>query len=165
MRRWGYKASPKAGSYSLDYFTLSQTLAQYQTLFTMVKLEAVRALNVSLVQSQPLVAVFFGGTSKIGLSTLRALANAAAKGRKGLRAYVVGRHADAANDILSGCRDTYPDGVFRFVKANDLSLIRDVDRVCAEILQAEEKEGPDARIDYLMMTQGGPIFQPRKGTC
>lgn len=64
----------------------------------MVKLNEVRALNTALVQSQPLVAVFFGGTSGIGHYTLRALATASAAGGKGFRAYIVGRKAKAAED-------------------------------------------------------------------
>jgi hypothetical protein len=133
------------------------------TPFRMVKLDVVRTENTTLVQSQPLVAVFFGGTSGIGHYTLRALATAEANGGKGFRAYIVGRKAAAAEDIISECRGICPQGQFKFVKADDLSLIRDVDRICADIIQLEEKEGQDARIDYLMMSQGGSIFLPRKG--
>jgi hypothetical protein len=136
---------------------------KYTTPFTMVKLNVVHTSNTALVQSQPLVAVFFGGTSGIGHYTLRALATAEANGGKGFRAYIVGRKAKAAEDIISECRGIYPQGQFKFVKADDLSLIQDVDRVCADIIQLEEKEGQDPRIDYLMMSQGGSIFLPRKG--
>ncbi|KIW27951.1 uncharacterized protein PV07_07645 [Cladophialophora immunda] len=130
----------------------------------MVNLDVVRASNTSLVQSQPLVAVFFGGTGGIGQFTLRALAAAEAKGGKGLRAYVVGRNAKAAEGILADCRGACPQGQFKFLKADDLSLISDVDRLCAEIVQLEEKESQDPRIDYLMVSQGGMPFLPRKDT-
>ncbi|QKX53122.1 uncharacterized protein TRUGW13939_00196 [Talaromyces rugulosus] len=131
----------------------------------MVKLDVVRSANSALVQSQPLVAVFFGGTGGIGSYTLRALATAEAQnGGKGVRAYVVGRKAESAERILSECRDICPEGQFKFVQAGDLSLIQVVDQVCAEILELEEKEGQDARIDYLMLSQGGSIFLPRKET-
>ncbi|KIY03168.1 uncharacterized protein Z520_01635 [Fonsecaea multimorphosa CBS 102226] len=130
----------------------------------MVELDVVRSLNSSLVQSQPLVAVFFGGTGGIGQFTLRALAAAEAKGGKGLRAYIVGRNAKAAEGILADCRAVYPQGQFKFIKANDLSLISDVDRLCAELTELVEKETPDPRIDYLMVSQGGMPFQPRKDT-
>lgn len=130
----------------------------------MVKLDVVRTSNTALVRSQPLVAVFFGGTGGIGHYTLRALATAVAGGGKGLRAYVVGRKVKAAEDIISECRGICPQGQFEFVRANDLSLIQDVDRICADIIQLEEKEGQHPRIDYLMMSQGGSIFLPRKGT-
>lgn len=129
----------------------------------MVKLDVVHSWNTTLVQSQPLVAVFFGGTGGIGHYTLRALATAEANGGKGFRAYVVGRNEKAAEKILSECQGICPQGQFKFVKADDLSLIHDVDRVCADIIQSESQEGEDARVDYLMLSQGGPIFRPRKG--
>ena len=129
----------------------------------MVKLNVVNASNTALVQCQPLVAVFFGGTSGIGHYTLRALAAVEANGGRGFRAYIVGRKAKAAEDIISECRGICPQGQFKFVKADDLSLIHDVDRVCADIVQLEENESHDPRIDYLMMSQGSVIFLPRKG--
>ena len=129
----------------------------------MVKLDDIHALDKTLVQGQPLVAVFFGGTSGIGSYTIRSLATACADGGKGLRAYIVGRKVKAAEEIISECRGIYPDGQFKFVKAEDLSLIQEVDRVCAELIQLEEKEAQDPRIDYLMLSTGGSIFLPRKG--
>src|ERR1700761_2711202 len=100
----------------------------------MVKLDDVQTYNAALVQSQPLVAVFFGGTSGIGHYTLRQLATAESKGGKGLRAYIVGRNEKTAETIISECSVIYPEGHFIFVKADDISLIKDVDRVCAEII-------------------------------
>ncbi|OAP65432.1 hypothetical protein AYL99_01404 [Fonsecaea erecta] len=133
----------------------------------MVALDVVRTIKRSLVQSQPLVAVFFGGTGGIGQFTLRVLAAAEAKeGGKGLRAYVIGRNDKAAEVILADCRAVYPQGHYRFLKAEDLSLISDVDRLCAEIMELERRESQDAnpRIDYLMISQGGMPFLPRKDT-
>ncbi|OKL61761.1 hypothetical protein UA08_02353 [Talaromyces atroroseus] len=131
----------------------------------MVELEEVHSANAALVQSQPLVAVFFGGTSGIAHQSLRALTAAEAQhGGKGLRLYIVARNASVAADITTECRGLYPQGQFTFVKIDDLSLIRNVDRACAEIIQHEEKEGQNPRIDYLMMSQGGSIFGPRIDT-
>ncbi|KAJ9603606.1 hypothetical protein H2200_011792 [Cladophialophora chaetospira] len=131
----------------------------------MVKLEAVRASNSSLVQRQPLVAVFFGGTGGIGSYTIRELASAEAKnGGKGLRAYVIGRNAKSAEEIIADCRRICPKGEFRFIKAGDLSLIKEVDRLCEEVKKAEEEYGSDGRIDYLMVSQGGIPYLPRKGS-
>ncbi|KIX09225.1 uncharacterized protein Z518_00304 [Rhinocladiella mackenziei CBS 650.93] len=130
----------------------------------MVKLDVVHTLNLAVVQSQPLVVVFFGGTSGIGHYTLRALATAEANGGQGFRAYIVGRKANVAEDVISECRGICPQGQFKFLKVDDLSLIQEVDRVCAEIIQLEEKEAQDPRIDYLMTSQGGSIFLPRKDT-
>jgi hypothetical protein len=158
----------RSGHYTLllSFLTpIFDTLGSLVPLYLkMVKLDVVRSANTALVQSQPLVAVFFGGTGGIGSYTLRALATAEAQnGGKGVRAYVVGRKAESAERILSECRDICPQGQFKFVQAGDLSLIQGVDQVCAEILELEEKEGQDARIDYLMLSQGGSIFLPRKG--
>ncbi|PWY90197.1 hypothetical protein BO70DRAFT_330493 [Aspergillus heteromorphus CBS 117.55] len=130
----------------------------------MVDLSVARAANATLVQSQPLVAVFIGGTSGIGHYTLRALATAEANGGKGFRAYIVGRNAKAAEEIIAECRGIYPDAQIKFVKADDISLIQAVDQACAEIIQSEEKQSQDPRIDYLMLSQGGSIFLPRKDT-
>lgn len=130
----------------------------------MVALDEIRRSAAAVVQSKPLVAVFFGGTSGIGHYTLRALARATANnGGKGFRAYIVGRKAQAAEEIISECEGICSQGEYRFVKANDISLIEDVDRVCAEIAAQEEKEGEGGRIDFLMLTQGGSIFLPRTG--
>lgn len=131
----------------------------------MVELTEVHKANATLVQSQPLVAVFIGGTSGIGHQSLRALAAAEAEHKgKGLRAYIVGRNATAAEEIIAECRGLYPQGRYHFLKIDDLSLINNVDRVCAEIIQLEQKESSDPRIDYLMMSQGGSIWLSRTGT-
>ncbi|PYI10310.1 hypothetical protein BO78DRAFT_426891 [Aspergillus sclerotiicarbonarius CBS 121057] len=130
----------------------------------MVGMNVVQASNTALVQSQPLVAVFFGGTSGIGHYTLRALATAEANGGKGFRAYIVGRNTKAAEEIIAECHGICPQGQVKFVQTDDISLIQEVDRVCAEIIQLEEKENQDARIDYMMLSQGGSIFLPRKDT-
>ena len=131
----------------------------------MPALNEVKTLNSALVQSQPLVAVFFGGTGGIGNTTLRELVKAEAVSGRGLRAYIIGRQPEDGERILAECQDLYPNGQFRFVKAVDLALLKETDRVCAEITRMEEKEGADARIDYLMMGQGGWPFRPRTGEC
>ncbi|PYH45502.1 uncharacterized protein BP01DRAFT_42312 [Aspergillus saccharolyticus JOP 1030-1] len=130
----------------------------------MVDLDVIRSSNTTIVRSQPLVAVFFGGTSGIGHYTLRALATAESHGGKGLRAYLIGRKAEAAEAIVAECRKLYPAGEYIFVQANDLSLLRDVDRVCIEIMSLERGKSANPRIDYLMLSQGGAPFQPRKDT-
>ena len=133
----------------------------------MVRLDVVRSCNATLVKIQPLVAVFVGGTSGIGEYAVRALAATHASNGKGLRLYIVGRNEDAAKSITSDCLKLCPTGQFRFVRANDLSLLKDVDRVCVELMQAEEKEakttGEMGRIDLLVMTQGYLAFETRQG--
>ena len=135
----------------------------------MVRLDIVRKSNAGLIESHPLVAVFVGGTSGIGEFTLRALAKTHGRQGKGLRAYIVGRNAAAAEEIIANCTGLCPSGQFRFVKAGDLSLLKDVDRVCAEVTELEEKESAasskKARIDILVMSQHyfPLLFQSRKG--
>lgn len=133
----------------------------------MVSLDVVRSCNAALVKAQPLVAIFVGSTAGIGEYSVRALAATHANSGKGLRLYIVGRNEGAAKAIISDCSKVCPTGQFQFVRANDLALLNDVDRVCAEIIQAEETEakaaGGTARVDFLSMTQGCLIFDGRRG--
>jgi hypothetical protein len=129
----------------------------------MPTLDVVQTLNSALVQSQPLVAVMFG-TGGIPHSTLKELAKVEAASGRGLRVYIVGRNAKVGEDIIAECTEIYSKGQYFFVKAEDLSLLKDVDRVCAEITRREENDGgTEAHIDYLLMGQGGSFFSPRTG--
>ena len=134
----------------------------------MVTLEAVRSRNAQLLQSrQPFVAVYVGGTAGIGEYAVRALAaNYAKHGQEtGPRVYVVGRNVKAATKIIADCRTTCPSGEFNFVKAENLSLLKDVDRVCDEIIQAEKARADGTgRVDFLMQTQGYLSFGGREET-
>lgn len=132
----------------------------------MIKLSQVKEQNATLVQQRPLVAVFFGGTNGIGQYALLALAKATSENEgNGFRAYVIGRNAESAQKIIETCKESCPDSSVTFIQVADLSLLKQVDEACAVIQQAEEKHGDDeARIDFLMLTQGGAIFQPRNGT-
>ena len=132
----------------------------------MVKIDLVRSCNSTLVKSHPLVAVFVGGTSGIGEYTIRALAATHASQGKGLRVYIVGRNAAAAEKTISDCLKKCPTGQFQFVQAKDLALLKDVDRVCAEITRLENENenanGETPRVDLLVMSQA-TFLQPRKG--
>jgi len=131
----------------------------------MVQLEAVRTANAALVKARPLVGVFFGGTAGIGELTVRALATTHGATGRGLRVYIVGRNQKAADKIISECQQACPPGHFRFVQATDLSLLKEVDRVCGEITQAEEavgaNEGPP-RVDFLVVSQGILSLSPKR---
>jgi NAD(P)-dependent dehydrogenase (short-subunit alcohol dehydrogenase family) len=107
----------------------------------MVSIDIVRSCNASLVTRQPLVAIFTGGTAGIGSYAIQALA-AHAKHGKGLRLYIVGRNEEAGKKITAECLLLCPTAQFRFVQANDLALLRDVDRVCAEITRAGRRRRP-----------------------
>lgn len=130
-----------------------------------MSLKLVQSVNASFVANQPLVAVFVGGTSGIGSHTIKALATAHGKGGKGLRAYIIGRNAKAAEDVLGHCQIVCPSGEFHFIRASDLALMKEVDLTCAELLRVEEKEatkkGETPRIDMLFMSQA--IFKPFDG--
>ena len=72
-----------------------------------------------------------------------------------------------ANSIFVDCRKLCPKAQFLFVQAEDLSLLRDVDRCCKEIgrLEGQEtaSEGGPARIDLLVMSQALLHFGARQG--
>ena len=129
----------------------------------MVGLSIVQSSNAFLVATQPLVGVFVGGTSGIGMHTIRALATIYGKeGKLGLRAYIIGRNAKAAEGIIADCQKICPAGKFHFIHANDLALMKEIDLVCADLILNEEKEakatGGIPRIDILVMAQA--IFKP-----
>lgn len=132
----------------------------------MVALDVVRSCNATLVKTHPLVAVFVGGTAGIGEYSVRALAATHGKDGKGLRLYIVGRNASAAEKIINGCTQDCPAGQFQFIKADNLSLLKDVDRCCDEIIKAErnaKSDGGPPRVDLLVCSQGVISFAPRKG--
>lgn len=129
-------------------------------------LEVVYAANAALLAKRSLVAVFSGGTSGIGEYTARALARHAAEGQ-GARIYIVGRNQKAADAIAAdyGSRENVQ---FCFVKADDLSLLKDVDRCCEEIerLESKESKGGPPRIDLLVMSHADLYFGgKRRGAC
>jgi NAD(P)-dependent dehydrogenase (short-subunit alcohol dehydrogenase family) len=136
----------------------------------MVNINTVRTVNESLVKAQPIVAVFVGATGGIGEASIRALAATHSTRGKGLRAYIIGRNASAAQKIISDCERICPPGQFRFLKAEDLSLLENVDLVCEELMSAEKKEEESghgkAMIDFLVQTQAYLVFgEARKGMC
>lgn len=134
----------------------------------MVTLDTVRLANASLVNSQPLVAVFSGGTGGIGLSTLKTLAATHSSTGKGPRVYLIGRNRETTAKIIADCLALCPKGDFRFIQTTDLSLLREVDRVCDEITKAEKAcvaSGDKPRVDLLFMSQGELSFKPFTATA
>lgn len=129
----------------------------------MVQLEIVQRANSSLVQRQPLVAVFTGATNGIGLSTLKTLAATHSSTGRGLRVYIIGRNQNATEKIITDCLTVCPKGDFRFIQTPDLSLLREVDRACEEIIKAERAfaaHGAKPRVDLLFMSQGELSLKP-----
>lgn len=144
----------------------------------MFKLNLIYASNAKFVQNHPLVAVCVAGAGGIGEYIVRALATAYGQhnpddnppqnqNQRRLRIYIVGRNARAASDLISECKQLYTNGEFIFVQADDLTLLRNVDAVCKEIIRLEEEKAArglsEARIDLLYMTQGRVMLGPRRG--
>ena len=119
----------------------------------MVQLKEIKAANVAFVKSQPLVAVFVGGTSGISNYTVKTLAATHGDSGKGLRLYIVGRNKESADKTIAECQRVCPHGQFYFVQV-DATLLRNVDRACAEFVKLEEaaSNGEPAHIDILMMS-------------
>jgi hypothetical protein len=134
-----------------------ETAALPSTLMAKIPLEQVRRENALLVNTKPFVAVVAGGTAGIGECAVRQLAETFKQHGDKLRLYMVGRNQDAADNIIADCRRACAGGQFRFVKG-DLTLIRQVDRVCADIIEQEEQgsraSGQTAKIDLLVASQG-----------
>lgn len=70
--------------------------------------------------------------------------------------YIVGRNAEAAERIINECKTLNADGRVEFLKA-DVSELREVDRICAEILKKEKK------LNLIVQTQGNLNFRGRDG--
>ncbi|KAL2862241.1 uncharacterized protein BJX67DRAFT_310802 [Aspergillus lucknowensis] len=111
----------------------------------MVNLPTVKAHNATLKSAlRPgIVAVFVGGTSGIALSTALALARYTLSPK----IYLIGRNQSAANSAISTMKSINPSATLTFLKA-DISRLKNVDSVCAEIL-AKEKT-----LNLLFMTPG-----------
>lgn len=120
----------------------------------MVSLDIVRKANASLGSRLPKpVALFVGGTSGIGRSTLRQLA----LNTNAPTAYVVGRSESNAKPLLKELRQLNPLGSYNFIEA-DVSLISNVDKACESIKQHEKA------LDLLFMTPGGLSLVGRRET-
>ncbi|PLB49112.1 putative short-chain dehydrogenases/reductase [Aspergillus steynii IBT 23096] len=110
----------------------------------MAKLDQVRASNAAINSHKPeLVAVFVGATSGIGEGTAKELANTVKKPT----IHLIGRNEATGSKILEELRAANPEGSFHFIKS-DVSLLKNVDKACAEIKEKEES------IDLLFMSTG-----------
>jgi len=120
----------------------------------MVSIQEVRTSNSTLKsRASGLVALFVGATSGIGLGTLKALA----KNFNAPKVYIVGRSAAKSQDILAELKSLNPTGTFTFLEG-EVSLIKQVDKVCAEVLQKE------SHLDLLFMSPGFVEFGERQYT-
>jgi hypothetical protein len=158
-----------SGLPQLPCFTHARTIANTTALslhllvVAMVNLDTVRQTNAGLAKRESLTAVFVGGTNGIGQYSAHALTTSYGKGGKGLRIYIVGRSEKAGEEIVSDLRNISKSGYFQFIRAEDAALLKDVDRISAAIITAEEAASQTPKIDLLVMTQGYLNFA-RKGT-
>jgi NAD(P)-dependent dehydrogenase (short-subunit alcohol dehydrogenase family) len=120
----------------------------------MPSLPTIRASNALLRSTlKSPTALFVGGTSGIGASTLRQLA----RHTESPTAYIIGRNETRAKPFLSELRSLNGNGKFHFIEA-DVSRVRNVDVACKEILDRENK------LNFLFMTPGGISLGGRNGT-
>lgn len=108
------------------------------------------------------VALFAGGTAGLGEAILKAYA----KKHCNARIYIVGRNETAAAQIEEDVRREWKEnsagdkgGDVVFIKA-DLSLLRNSPAVLDAFL---EREGSDAKLDFLCMSQGFLTLKSRLG--
>jgi NADP-dependent 3-hydroxy acid dehydrogenase YdfG len=114
----------------------------------MVSLKDMRISNEKLKHSDvQVVALFIGATSGIGKGTLLQLARHVPV----LKVYIVGRSQRAASPQLQELEAINPDGEFIFMET-EISLIKNVDRICEEIKQTEDK------LDILFLSAGCPTW-------
>jgi len=111
----------------------------------MVTIEQVRASNAQIATCLPpgLVAVFVGATNGVGEAAVKQFAKHAVSPR----VYLLGRSKDAGQRIVAECEARNPQGTFTFI-SKDLSLLRNVDEVCREILAKE------SHVNVLFLTIG-----------
>lgn len=132
----------------------------------MVTIEKVRKDNdESLGQAEDLTTVFVAGTSGLGEYELCRLATLRGRLDKGLYVYLVGRSEEKAQATIQKCTSYCPKAKFHFVQVSDVSLLRNVDQACQEIIKQEDqrKEKKVPSIDILLMTQGKIEVGPRIG--
>jgi NAD(P)-dependent dehydrogenase (short-subunit alcohol dehydrogenase family) len=119
----------------------------------MPTLDAVRAHNASLSSLPPLVAVFVGGTSGIGLYTARELARTTTSPH----IYLIGRNPTAAASITTELKAINASSKISFIQ-KDVSLLKNVDEACQEIKNKEK------HVNLLFMTCGTFVFTGRDET-
>ncbi|KAF2725142.1 hypothetical protein K431DRAFT_317671 [Polychaeton citri CBS 116435] len=119
----------------------------------MVQLEQVRASNSQAHVLHDLVCIFIGGTGGIGENTVKELCKRTTRPR----VYIVGRSDQNGAEIVRELSDINSDCHATFIKA-DVSLIRNVDQVCADIMETENQ------INMLLLTAGYMTLRGRNET-
>ena len=109
----------------------------------MVTINTIRAAN-STISSKSFSAVLIGATSGIGLGTIEALL----KTTTSSKIFIVGRSQTKFASTLAKLQDLNKSAKLIFIEAQ-VSLLKEVDRVCATIIAQE------SAIDLLWLSQGG----------
>ncbi|KAH7071270.1 hypothetical protein BKA63DRAFT_70011 [Paraphoma chrysanthemicola] len=133
----------------------------------MTNLNTIRESIATLPKGPPLVIAITGGTTGIGSYIAAAFARAFSEHGHKLRIYIIGRSTSRAETVLEHGRATSPGSDWRFIQAEDLSLMSDVERISKEIIRQEENEpfaGGVPRLDALYMSQALSPLQPSKPT-
>ena len=99
-----------------------------------------------------MVALFIGATSGIGQSTLKQFVKYA----RAPKVYVVGRSKASAASLLDELKILNPQATIIFLETQ-ISLIRNVDRICNEIKSYEQ------RMDLMVLSTGYLSFAGRQG--
>lgn len=119
----------------------------------MVSRQTILDSNLNANAITGLVCVFVGGTDGIGESTVRELF----KRTTAPRAYVLARSIDKGTELCRELMESSPGSEAIFLKI-DISLLRDVDAICAEIQRREKK------INVLFLTAGYMSLKGRNET-
>lgn len=110
----------------------------------MVSMKEVRLSNDAFKNGPAgLTALFVGATSGIGASAVKQFALHV----KAPTVYLVGRSQAKAAPLLDELKSLNPQASFIFIEA-EVSLLKEVDKVCDEILAKEQK------LDLLWVSQG-----------
>ncbi len=121
----------------------------------MVNIQEVRFSNAELKgHSHISTAVFVGATRGIGRSTLIQLA----KNVPAPKVYIIGRSLSSTTPLLDELKSINPRGTFTFLQGQ-ISLIKDVDTICAEIKSKEQS------LDLLFLSAGQLSLAGRQETA
>jgi NAD(P)-dependent dehydrogenase (short-subunit alcohol dehydrogenase family) len=121
-------------------------------IIKMVTISDIRSANASLRSSRSgLTAVVVGGTNGIGRAFLTALASQSDTPK----IYIVGRGQERLEKIAAELQSSNSTGTYIPVHAGDLTLLSDIEKATAQIIEKESK------VDLLFMSQGFLSFNPR----
>ncbi|KAB8299750.1 hypothetical protein EYC80_000003 [Monilinia laxa] len=111
----------------------------------MVAIEAVGTSNATFKSTSTpgMVVMFAGATSGIGMGTLKAFI----KNANSPKAYIVGRSGSDATSLLGDLILSNVSATLTFLRG-EISLIKEVDRLCNEIKSKEKK------VDFIFLSAG-----------